>query len=192
MKYFIALAAFLTTIAGFSQKINRPLTKRIIVKTNLLSLIAQQPTITIEKVFSNNFSAEVAFVQGQFNNVLFTDHYDYHGFLLRAKKYFADAKDGAFSPYIAAYAGNLQRNIRTQGQTDNSGWFSYPSRNFSANSIRGGGTLGVSYFSKKRWVVDGLGSIGYGQYINIDKANSNTRSNGYLDLQIWLSVGYSF
>lgn len=168
------------------------MTKRVIVKTNLLSLVAQRPTVTIEKVFSNRFSAEVSFVQGQFNNFLLTDHYDYNGFLARAKKYFTDLEFGSLSPYVALYVGNLKRNIQTTRQVDNTGFWSYPSRDFSANSIRGGGSLGLSYISKSKIIVDGLASLGYGTYTRVYKPDVNRNSSGYLDAQVWLSVGYCF
>src|SRR5438034_1335129 len=110
MRSFITLLLLLVKFFSLAQTTTRPLTRRVIVKTNVLSLIAQQPTISVEKAFSKTFSTELSFVQGQFNNILLTNHYDYQGFLIRAK------------------------NI---------------SRNFSANSIRTGGTLGLSYFSKR-------------------------------------------
>lgn len=168
------------------------MTKRIVVKTNLLSLVAQRPTVTIEKFFSNSFSTEVAFVQGQFNNFLFTDHYGYNGFLVRAKKYFTELEFGSLSPYAALYVGNLKRNIQTTGQVDNTGFWGYPSRDFSANSIRGGGSLGLSYLGKSKIIVDGLASLGYGRYMKVDKPDVNQNTTGYLDAQVWLSIGYCF
>ena len=170
----------------------RPLEKRLIVKTNVLSLIAQRPTVSVEKLFPNRLSAELCFVQGQFNNILFTDHYDYGGFLLRLKKFTDDFKFGQVNPFLGTYIGNLKRNIQTEGRTDNSGWFGYPSRYFTANSIRAGGTFGLTYFAKSKFVIEGLGSLGYGRYLNLDKSDPNTNGNGYLDMQVWLSVGYSF
>ncbi len=192
MRHFITLLALGLTLSAFSQETTRPLTRRIIVKTNILSLIAQRPTITVEKLFSRTFSTEVSFVQGQFNNFLFTDHYDYTGFLIRAKKHFIDLDFGNVSPYAAVYVGNLKRTIQTTGQVDNSGWFGYPSRNFSANSIRGGGSLGLTYIAKNKIIIDGLASLGYGTYTKIYKPDVNRNSSGYLDAQIWLSFGYCF
>lgn len=193
MRHFIILIAFTLTISAFSQEAGRPLTKKVIVKTNLLSLLAQRPTFTIEKVFLNNFSAEVSFVQGQFNNFLFTDHYDYNGFLVRVKKHFTDLDFGRVSPYAAVYVGNLKRSIQTTGgQIGSSGWIGYPSRDFSANSVRGGGSLGLSYISKSKIVVDGLMSLGYGTYTKVYKPDLNRNSNGYLYAQVWLSIGYCF
>jgi len=170
----------------------RPLEKRLIVKSNILSLVARRPTFSVEKLLPNRFSAELCFVQGQFNNILFTDHYDYSGFLLRIKKYSDDFRIGKINPFLGTYIGNLTRNIQTEGRTDNSGWVGYPSRDFSASSIRAGATGGLTYFSKSRFVIEGLGSLGYGRYLNLDKSDPNTYRNGYPDLQVWLSFGYSF
>jgi hypothetical protein len=191
MKQFITLLAFSLSLCAFSQETSRPLTKRLIIKTNLLSFIAQRPTITIEKVFSNSFSTEVAFVQGEFNNFLFTDHYGYNGFLVRAKKYFTNIEFGRVSPYAGIYVGNLKRTIQTTGQVDNSGFWGYPSRDFSANSIRGGGSLGIAYISNSKFIFDGLVSLGYGTYTKVYNPDIN-HSSGYLDGQVWLSIGYCF
>jgi hypothetical protein len=180
------------TASAFSQKTSKPLTKRVIVKTNLLSIITHRPTITIEKIFTKTFGIEASFVQGEFNNFLLTDHYDYNGFLVRAKKYVNNIGYGKLSPYVAAYVGNLKRNIQTQGQTDNTGFFSYPSRDFMSNSIRFGGSFGLLYVTKGRIIIDQQTSLGYGRYLNLDKSNPSTYSNGYLDVQMWLSVGYCF
>ena len=193
MRHLLILIALSVTFSAFSQQTSRPLTKRVIVKTNLLSLVAQRPTVTVEKVFSSSFSAEVSFVQGQFNNFLFTDHYDYNGFLVRAKKYFTNLDFGSVNPYAAVYVGNLKRNIQTTGgQNGGSGWIGYPSRAFSANSVRGGGSLGLSYISKSKIIVDGLMSLGYGTYTKVYKLDVNRSSGGYLDAQVWLSIGYCF
>ena len=192
MKHLLAILTLALTLPAFSQEGRRPLSKRVIVKTNLLSLVARRPTVSIEKVFSSGFSAEASYVQGEFNNFLLTDHYDYNGFLLRGKKHVDDLDFGSLSPYLGVYLGNLKRNIETKGDADNTGWIGYPSRSFSANSIRGGGSIGIAYFAKTRFVVEIMGSLGYGRYINIDKSNPDVYTRGYLDMQVWLSIGYCF
>lgn len=193
MRQILTIIALTAMTSAFSQETSRPLTKRVIVKANVLSLVAQRPTITVEKVFSTGFSAEVSFVQGQFNNFLVTDHYDYNGFLIRAKKYFRVLDFGSVSPYAAIYIGNLKRNMQTTGgQIGSGGWIGYPSHNFSANSLRGGGSLGLSYIGKSKIIVDGLMSLGYGTYTKVYKPDVNHHSSGYLDAQVWLSVGYCF
>lgn len=192
MRFYLLLFLLLATFHLYAQESTKPLTKRVIVKTNVLSFIAQRPTLTVEKFFNNTFSAEVAFVQGEVNYFLFTDHYNYSGFLVRAKKHLVAIEPGMFHPYAAVYAGNLKRTIQTVGQVDNTGWFGYPSRDFSANSIRGGGSLGVAYLSKNRIVVDALASLGYGGYTTVYKSDANRKATGYLDTQVWLSIGYCF
>lgn len=198
MRTLLTTLIILTTLSTFAQVQGhettsvRPLEKRLLIKSNVLSLVARRPTVSVEKLFPNRLSAELCFVQGQFNTILFTDHYHYSGFLVRLKKYSDDFSFGEVNPFLGGYIGNLTRNIETEGRTDNSGWFGYPSRYFSANSIRAGGTAGLTYFSKSKFVIEGLGSLGYGRYINLDKSDPDTYSNGYLDLQVWLSIGYSF
>lgn len=187
----ITLSLFLTTFAK-SQDVIKPLKKHLIIKTNVFSLIAHRPTLSAEKVFTPRFSTEASFVWGEFNNILLTDHYNYNGFLIRAKHHFSPIELGSASFYWAAYIGTLKRTISTHGQTDRSGWFGYPDRYFTANSIRGGGTLGITQFKQNKWVIDFQTSLGYGRYINIDRQNPNTYANGYLDAQLWFSIGYCF
>ena len=169
-----------------------PFENRLLIKTNVLSLVARRPTISFEKLLPNGFSAELCLVQGQFNNLLLTDHYDYSGFLLRLKKYSSRFVPGEANPFMGAYIGNLTRNIATEGGSDRTGWFSFPSRYFRGNSIRAGATVGLTYFTKGRLAIEGLGSMGYGRYLNLDALDPDTYSKGYFDLQVWLSVGYSF
>lgn len=193
VSFFFSLFALLLSVSSIAQEPGRPLTKSVIVKTNLLSLIAQRPSFTLEKIFPNGYSAEFSFVQGQFNNILFTDHYDYNGFLIRAKKFLISPDFGKLSPYAAIYAGTLRRNIySTGGQIGNNTWLNYPSRDFSANSIRGGGSLGLSYIAKNKMILDGQMSLGYGTYTKVYKPDINRKTSGYLDAQIWLSIGYCF
>jgi hypothetical protein len=190
MKYVLLISAIFFKVSAFSQDVRKPVTKRIIVTTNLMSLLAQRPTITVQKLFTRTFGMEASFVQGEVNNFLFTDHYDYKGVLVRAKIYVSELDYGRVSPYAGLYVGSLKRNIQTVGRVDNTGFFGYPDRNFSANSIRTGGSLGLTFIGKKRLVLDALTSIGYGRYIKYYK--SDTNSKGYLDLQVWLSIGYCF
>jgi len=190
MRRILQILTLLLSLSAVSQHLEKPLEKGFIVKTNLLNLLAQRPTFTIEKPFSKRFSAEITFVQGEFNDYLLTDSYKYNGFLLRGKKYVSDLKKGRINGYTGVYLGNLKRNMSTTGGTLISGIWSYPSRDFSANSIRAGGSLGLNCIGKKKFVVDGLMSLGYGRYIEYYKADNGSR--GYLDCQIWCSVGYFF
>lgn len=197
MRNYVRQLFFFAALAGalpvFSQETAKPLTKSVIVTINVFSLVAQRPTVTLGKFFGNSFSTEISFVQGRFNNFLFTDHYDYSGFLIRAKKYFTDVRFGNLSPYAALYVGSLKRTIQTTGrQIGNNGWIGYPSRDFSANSIRGGGSLGIAYISRGKIIVDGLVSLGYGTYTKVYKPDLTRNANGYVDAQLWLSVGYCF
>lgn len=190
MRHFLTIAAFLFAVTAFSQQAAEPIKKSFIIKSNLLSLLAKKPTLSAENFFTPSFSAELSFVQGRFDDILFTDHYVYQGVLARAKKYTADVEYGSLNTYGGIYAGWLERTISSKGRTDNTGWFSIPGRNFSAQSIRAGLTLGSTYFSFSRLVIDLSGSIGYGSYTAIRHTDSTL--GGYLDMQVWFSVGYRF
>ena len=183
MKYFFFILIFLHTISAFSQTNFEPLNKKIIVKTNVMNLLAKRPALTVEKVFSKRFSAEFSFVQGAVDDFLLTDHYEYMGILFRAKKYITDLDYGRLSPYAGLYIGNLKRSLQTDGTIFSIDY----SRDFLANSIRTGGTLGWTYISNKKLVLDALVSLGYGKYIKYYKDRD---SNGYVDCQFWLSIGY--
>lgn len=188
---FFCLMPFLL----YGQETTTSYANRWIIKTNVLSLFAQRPTIILERTFGSSFSLEGAYTQGKFNNILFTDNYEYNGFLIRAKKYFVNYDYEMMLPYAGIYAGNLHRLIQTTGQTlDNSaiGFFSYPSRKFSGHSIRSGTSLGLSYFTKSRITLDGQTSVGYGRYLNLDLSDPNTYSKGHPDFQVWLAIGYCF
>lgn len=82
MKYFILIVSFLLPALAFSQNASSSLTDRIIVKTNVLNVLANRPSITVEKIFSDYFSAEISYVNGQVRDVIYLDKYGYSGFLL--------------------------------------------------------------------------------------------------------------
>jgi len=193
MKTFVITLFCLMPLILYGQETTKPLQDRWIVKTNVYNVIAKRPTISVEKVIGKSFSVEGSFVQGKFDYFLFTDHYEYKGFLLRAKKYFVDLDYEVLSPYAGIYIGNLQRSIQTTGQAlDDRGFFGYPSREFSGHSIRGGGSIGFSFFAKSRINLDAQGSLGYGRYLNLNWSDPNTYSGGHPDVQVWASFGYCF
>lgn len=189
LKRIFFLLALITSLSAFSQSKDRPINKRIIVKSNLLNLVAGQPSVSAEKFFPNGFSAEFSYVQGTFDNFLFTDRYKYNGFLVRAKKYILDIEHGSGSPFIGVYFGNLTREIKTEGYTDNTGWFSFPTRNFKANSFRTGASIGYTYIFENKILLEAQTGLGYGAY---PKSQRPENYKGYLDAQVWLSVGYCF
>ena len=190
MRSFPFILLLLSTLVSLSQENKSSLHPTYLVKTNLLSFAASRPTFSLEKVFTPTISAELSFTQGRFNDFLFTDEYSYSGFLLRMKKYITPFVTETITPYVGAYTGNLRRTIRTKGRVDPTGWNSIGSRDFSAQSIRAGGTIGVAYLSRQHFVFDGQTSFGYGRYVHIIRPD--THLNGFADVQIWLSVGYCF
>lgn len=179
---------FVFLISGFSQNKDFEKPQTLLIKTNLLNLLAKGPSLSIEKFLNQTYSLEFTYMKGEFNNLLLTDHYDYSGFLIRGKRYFDVLKKGDFSSYAAVYTGLLRRNLYTVGRNDNTGFLSYPGRDFSANSIRTGASLGESWLLKNNVVIDVQCSLGYGRYLNTDPSEGTW----YLDTQIWFSVGYCF
>lgn len=184
---FLIIIIFLAT-RSFSQQKNR-----FIIKSNLLNLIAKNPAISIEKAFSNTFSLEASYVSGKTNILPFTDQYAYKGFLLRTKKYLSETKINDLNLYYGYYVGNLNREIKSAGYAHQTGFFGIASRDFTSNSVRSGGSLGVAYQLRNNIVFDASASLGYGRYFNTKNNNAtNFPPKGYLDTQIWFSVGYGF
>ncbi len=186
MKHLLLAASLLFAVHVFCQQKNN-----LYLKTNLLSLVAQRPTITLEKSVTNKFSVEVSYVQGSFNNFLFTNEYNYNGILIKGKIYFEPIASGKVIGYGGVYLGNLKRKIESEGYVDNTGWINLPYKNLTANSIRGGGSLGVVCFSRSRFLLDVCSSLGYGKYTKILEGSSKGK-NGYLDAQLWFSIGLRF
>ncbi len=63
MKYTICTLLVFFTTTMFAQNTNKPIAQKLIVKTNLLNLLAQGPGITVEKPLSSTFSWELSYVQ---------------------------------------------------------------------------------------------------------------------------------
>lgn len=165
----------------------------IIVKTNLLNLVAKRPTLSLEKIFADVYGLEASYVFGEIKNFGFHDYYYYDGFLLRAKKYIRPIKTREVNAFYGVYLGNLNKTVVSHGTVDNTGFFSLgQNRDFKANSLRYGGNFGVSVIPKKHFFVEGLTGFGYGNYFNIQNNLNSELPNGYFDFQLWLSIGYSF
>ena len=165
----------------------------LIVKTNLLNLVAKRPTVSVEKTFSDLYGLEIAYTFGEIKNLGYRDYYYYDGFLLRAKKYIRPIKKHEANAFYGAYFGNLNKTIVSHGTVDNTGFFSFgQDRDFSANSLRYGGTFGLSFIPKQHFLLEGLTGLGYGNYFNVQNNLNSKTPNGYFDFQLWLSIGYSF
>lgn len=183
---------FMVSVSAHAQPQSGTTVSGIVVKTNLLNAVMKKPTVSIEKLFSNGVSAEFSFVQGKFDNFLFTDHYRYNGFLIRGKKHISPLVLGKPNLFSGVYAGTLRRFIQSEGHITTTGFFSRPSVDFAANSIRMGVSLGATYISKNKLYMDLQGSVGGGFYTRTYWSNREHRSNAYFDTQIWLNVGYCF
>ncbi|WP_114783206.1 DUF3575 domain-containing protein [Botryobacter ruber] len=178
----------------YGQEISEPFGSKWIVKTNVLNLVAKRPTISIEKNFTKSFSLEGSFVHGHFNYIPFVGYYEYNGYLLKAKKYHMELDYGILIPYSGIYAGSLHRTIETAGEVWGGpvsviGW---RARKFQGHSIRGGGSFGLTYFTKSQINFDGQISLGYGRYLNLDLSDPNTYSKDHPDVQFGASIGYCF
>jgi len=165
----------------------------IIVKTNVLNLIAKRPAFAIEKTFSDLYGLEFAYTSGEIKNLGYRDYLHYEGFLLRAKKYIRPIKKREANAFYGAYLGNLNKNVISHREVDNTGFFSFGrDRDFTAGSLRYGGTFGVSFIPGKHFLLEGLTGLGYGDYYHVKNNLKNQLPGGYFDFQLWLSIGYSF
>lgn len=183
-----------TQLAGFAQYKEFVPKRSIWIKTNLLNLLAQRPTLTIEKPLTSHWSVGLSYVNGQFNRILLTDHYRYDGFILDTRYHLNRLDYNAFSPYVSMYVGNLNRRLYSEGITlDRIGYIGFGARDFSGQSVRMGANIGGQYLFTNRISLDGHIGVGYGKYYKqFDKADSLTKSDGYLDANLWLSIGYCF
>ncbi len=188
----IILLFSLTTSVSYSQDRKRIVSERVIIKSNLFNLLAKRPALSIEKAFNTSMSSEISFVQGKFNSVLFTDKYKYNGFLIRIKKHFNEMETSSLNPYLGIYAGNLKRDIQREGYIDKSGFVGYSAKDFATNSIRSGASGGLSYITRNYFIFDMQTSLGYGRYFNVKRSNDKANAKGYLDAQLWFSLGYCF
>ncbi|WP_412468602.1 hypothetical protein [Pedobacter sp. KLB.chiD] len=164
-----------------------------IVKTNVLNLVAKRPTLSLEKTFADLYGLEAAYTSGELTNFGYRDYYHYDGFLLRAKKYIRPVKNKEANAFYGAYFGNLNQTVVSHGKVDNTGFFSWGhDRDFKANSLRYGGTFGVSFIPGKHFLLEGITGLGYGDYYHVQNNLQNKLPGGYFDFQLWLSIGYSF
>ncbi len=165
----------------------------LLIKTNVLNLVAKRPTIAVEKIFSNLYGLELAYSSGQIKNFVNLDDYQYEGFLLRAKKYIHPVKKREANAFYGAYFGSMNKRVVSHGTVDHTGFFSWGrDRDFKANSLRYGGTFGVSFIPGKHFLLEGLTGLGYGDYDHVQNNLQNKLPGGYFDFQLWLSIGYSF
>lgn len=183
----LILFLFLISFTAFAQEY-----KGVIVKSNLINLLAKRPAISVEKALSSSFSLEASYVTGETTAMPFADEYSYNGFLLRGKKYLSVLQKNKSNLYYGAYFGNLNRTIKKEGYVHPTGFFlSSPDRNFSSRSVRTGGSLGILFIPIPNIIIDGSASLGYGRYFDTKNKSLQLAPRGYMDAQIWFSVGYS-
>jgi len=189
MKKKTLLFIFISCVySGFAQ--NEP---GLMIKTNILNLIAKRPAIAIEQTFSDFYGLELAYTSGEIKNLGYRDYFHYEGFLLRAKKYIRPIKKREANAFYGVYFGNLDKTVVSHRSVDETGIFSWGrNRDFSAGSLRYGGTFGVSFIPGKHFLLEGLTGLGYGDYYHVHNNLKNRLPGGYFDFQLWLSIGYSF
>ncbi|WP_231424310.1 MULTISPECIES: DUF3575 domain-containing protein [Pedobacter] len=187
MKYVLTIFIALITIKTASSQ--EP--AGISVKTNLLNLVAKRPSFSIEKTFAQKYGLEVSYSSGELN---WGREYKYDGFLLRGKMYANKIESKEVTPFFGIYAGNLNKTIiSNNAYVHPTGFLSFGNnRNFKANSIRSGINLGFLYLPSKRFLLETTTGIGYGKYFNMKTFEGRDAPKGYLDFQLWLSVGYRF
>jgi len=162
----------------------------LLVKTNVLNALAKRPAISVEKTFKDKYGLELSYTTGELN---WGRDYEFNGFLLRAKIYADDIETNSLIPFYGLYVGNLNKQIVSKGEVDNTGFFSIGrTLNFDANSLRTGANIGFLFIPKKRFILEGTTALGYGKYFNVKNYITNPSPKGYLDFQLWFSVGYYF
>jgi len=163
----------------------------ISVKSNLLNLLAKQPSFSIEKTFRQRYGLELSYSSGELN---WGRDYKFSGFLLRGKMYAYDIEAKEITPFWGLYVGNLNKTIvSNNAYVHPTGFLSFGNnRNFKANSIRSGMNLGFLYLPTKRFLIETTTGLGYGKYFNLETFQDRAAPKGYLDFQLWLSVGYTF
>jgi hypothetical protein len=160
------------------------------VKSNLSNLLAKKPSFSIEKTFRQRYGLELSYSSGELN---WGRDYKFSGFLLRGKMYAYKIKSKEITPFWGLYAGNLDKTIISNAEVDNTGFISIGrNRNFEANSVRSGVNVGFIYLPFKRLILETTTGLGYGKYFNIKNNLHQAAPKGYLDFQLWLSVGYTF
>jgi hypothetical protein len=111
-KYFIIIASLnILLLQNAYCQIKDGVNKKLIVKTNILNIVANKPTLTLEGIINNKTSIELSFIQGEFKNKLYTDYYGFNGYILRGKSFYNNIKIKKINPYLGAYIGNLKRTI---------------------------------------------------------------------------------
>lgn len=186
MRKFIPVIffCFLTIAAQSQERIG------LAVKTNVLNALAKRPGISIEKTFNDKYGLELSYTTGKLN---WGRDYEFYGFLLRAKIYSDKIESNAIIPFYGLYVGNLNKRIVSKASVDNTGFVSIGrNRNLEANSFRTGANIGFLFIPKKRFILEGTTALGYGRYFNMKNYISDAAPKGYLDFQLWLSVGYYF
>lgn len=162
----------------------------LLVKTNVLNALAKRPAISVEKTFSDKYGLELSYTTGELN---WGRDYKFNGFLLRAKIYADDIETQSLIPFYGLYVGNLNKQIVSTGSVDNTGFFSIGrTLNFHANSFRTGANIGFLLIPKEHFFLEGTTALGYGKYFNVKNYISNPAPKGYLDFQLWFSLGYYF
>jgi hypothetical protein len=182
-------------VIGYTQEKPFVPKRSLMIKTNLLNLLALRPTLTIEKPLSSHWSVGISYVNGQFNRVLLTDHYRYDGFTLDTKYYFNRLNYDSFSPYVSMYVGNLNRRLCSDAKTldEPVGLFGVGARDFYGQSVRMGFNIGGQYLFTNRISLDGHVGLGYGKYYKQhNRVDPMAKSDGYIDANLWLSIGYCF
>ncbi len=91
--------------------------------------------------------------------------------------------------------GNLNRRLRSEAKVLDKpvGLFGVGARDFYGQSARMGVNIGAQYLFTSRISLDGHVGVGYGKYYKqVDRINPSTKSDGYLDANLWLSISYCF
>lgn len=182
-KFFFTILFFVITYYTNAQL------KGTFIKTNLLNLSLNRPSIQIEQQVNANQSFQIHFATGKANWLPFTDYYSFKTIDAEYRFYTLNQRLNGF--FIAPYAKWIERNIyREKTEAGPYNIFGNDERNFTGAAIAAGARTGFQYLIKNKWSLELETGLGYGKYYKqSDVSNPSKKSGGFLDFTFQFSVG---
>jgi len=150
------------------------------INTNLLNLVAKGPSLSAEYRFSKKWIFQVYAASGTLNTF---NSYRYNTLIFDFKYAFAD------NFYTSPYIRYIEKNIYREGIVDNTGFFSFPGRDFKGNGVSIGQTIGMKTLSSKRFNLDTFVGVGYGGFVS---QLGDKNGPGFFDIRVGVMTGINF